>query len=63
MLGPPDCLGDLNLDRQVNLADLAIMLGHFGGFGSYETGDLDDDGDIDTQDLTSLLGSFGVSCP
>jgi hypothetical protein len=55
-------LGDLDLDGDVDLADLAQLLGHYGdGPGAtYAEGDLDGDGDVDLSDLAELLGNYGL---
>jgi len=60
-----DCFGDLNIDGERSLADLAQLLAHYGttGGASYLDGDLDDDGDVDLSDLAALLGVYGVPCP
>jgi hypothetical protein len=58
-----ECPGDLDGDRGVDLADLAILLSHYGDSGaSHADGDLDDDGDVDIQDLATLLGVYGTTC-
>lgn len=57
------CFGDFDGDGAVGLADLAVLLSHFGaGDADPEDGDLDLDGDVDIQDLTWLLSVFGHSC-
>lgn len=53
------CRGDINLDRVVDLTDLALLLGTFGGPGA---GDLNADCVTDLTDLAILLGNFGLSC-
>jgi hypothetical protein len=60
----PTILGDLDYDGDVDLADLAQLLGNYGDVGdvSYEDGDLDGDGDVDLADLADLLGTYGDSC-
>lgn len=57
--------GDLNGDGDVDLSDLAQLLGHYGmtGDATYEDGDLDGDGDVDLSDLAALLAVYGTSCP
>lgn len=61
---PPPCPGDLNGDRAVNTADLALLLGVFGSAVTPgATGDLNSDGAVNTQDLTLFLGVFGTVCP
>ncbi|MBU0616909.1 MAG: cohesin domain-containing protein, partial [Planctomycetes bacterium] len=58
-------LGDLDYDADVDLADLAQLLGHYGmaSGASYEDGDLDGDGDVELSDLAILLSVYGNSCP
>ncbi len=52
---PPPVIGDLNGDFVVDAADLAILLGQWGGPGS---GDLDGNGTVDAADLAILLGAW-----
>jgi len=56
--------GDLDFDGDVDLSDLAQLLGHYGmpSGASYEDGDIDGDGDVDLSDLAALLGNYGESC-
>ena len=58
-------LGDLDYDADVDLSDLAQLLGHYGmtSGATYEDGDLDGDEDVDLSDLASLLSVYGTSCP
>src|SRR5262245_55321299 len=58
------CPGDVDGDRDADLADLAQLLAHFGTLsGATRTdGDLDADGDVDLADLAALLSSFGSTC-
>jgi hypothetical protein len=49
-------LGDLDLDDDVDQADLGILLA---AYGLNDGGDLDGDGDTDQGDLGTLLGNFG----
>ena len=53
--------GDLDLDGDVDLADLATMLASYGAAEgvSYRAGDLDADGDVDLADLAELLANYG----
>ena len=65
--GIPDeceCCGDLDRDNDVDLADLAQLLGSYGESAgmTYEDGDLDGDGDVDLADLAELLGVYGTVC-
>ncbi len=53
------CPADLNGDGSVGAADLAILLGQWGGAG---TGDLNGDGSVGASDLAILLGAWGA-CP
>ena len=59
------CFGDLDGDNDIDLADLAQLLGHYGmtSGAAYEDGDLDEDGDVDLSDLAALLGVYGTTCP
>ena len=58
------CLGDLDGDDDIDLSDLAELLGHYGttSGATYEDGDLDEDGDVDLTDLAALLGVYGNTC-
>jgi hypothetical protein len=58
------CPGDLDGDNDVDLADLAQLLGNYGmtSGATYEDGDLDGDGDVDLADLAELLGEYGTIC-
>jgi hypothetical protein len=60
----PFCFGDLDGDSDIDLADLAQLLGNYGtpSGGVYEDGDLDADGDVDLADLAALLGVYGTTC-
>lgn len=59
-----DCPGDLDGDWDIDLADLAMLLGNYGtaGGASYQMGDMDGDNDVDLADLAALLGQYGTSC-
>jgi len=59
------CIGDLDDDGQIGLADLAQLLTHYGETSgmTYEEGDIDGDGDVDLGDLAALLGVYGAVCP
>jgi hypothetical protein len=50
------CPGDFDGDGAVGAADLALLLGNWGGSGN---GDLDGSGAVDAADLSSLLGAWG----
>ncbi|MAT82621.1 MAG: hypothetical protein CMJ29_13375 [Phycisphaerae bacterium] len=54
-----DCPGDVDGDNDVDVDDILIALGNFGGSGS---GDVDGDNDIDVDDLLAILGAFGSEC-
>lgn len=58
------CTGDLDGNGNVNLSDLAELLGHYRitSGATYPDGDLDRDGDVQLDDLAELLGSYGTSC-
>lgn len=55
-----DCLGDLNFDREVDAADIGLLLGDWGA--SRSIADLDRNGTVDASDLGLMLGAFG-RCP
>lgn len=57
--------GDLDSDRDVDLTDLAGLLGNFGvqGGATPAMGDVDGDQDVDIGDLSALLANFGSICP
>jgi len=59
------CLGDLDGDRQVGLADLAQLPANYGATSgaAYADGDLDLDEDVDLSDLAALLSVYGTVCP
>lgn len=60
---PVGCLGDVNSDGVIDLADLAIVLGNFGMTGAtMADGDADGDGDVDLSDLATVLSVFGQTC-
>ena len=52
--------GDLNLDGQINAADLAVMLA-FWGVPNPPVGDLDGDGVVNGADLAGLLVNWGTA--
>ncbi len=60
----PPCRGDLDGDRDIDLADLAVLLANYGmseGAGGAD-GDMDCDGDVDLSDLSQLLAAYGHTC-
>ena len=57
----PACVGDLNGDLLVSVADILVMLGEFGCIADC-TNDLNGDGAISVDDLLSLLANFGLDC-
>jgi hypothetical protein len=59
------CFGDLDGDRDIDLTDLARLLGNYGETAgmTYEDGDLDGDEDVDLADLAALLAVYGTTCP
>jgi len=64
VVSPSDCVGDIDGDNEVTLADLGILLAHFGtpAGATPADGDLDGDGDVDLADLAIVLSSFGTIC-
>jgi hypothetical protein len=61
----PACPADLDNDGAIGLADLTILLAHYGtsSGATAADGDLDADGDVDISDLTLLLSGYGTLCP
>lgn len=53
--------GDTDRDCDVDLSDLAQLLGHYGTMSgaTWEMGDFDGDGDVDLDDLAALLANYG----
>lgn len=49
-------------DCQVTIADLSLLLAHFGQTGGHPTGDIDRDDDVDLADLQLVLSAFGQNC-
>lgn len=64
MASAAPCPGDLDGDGAVALADLTILLSHFGTLAgaTASDGDLDGDGDVDIADLAALLSAYGSTC-
>jgi len=65
--GVPDeceCFGDIDIDGDVDLDDLAVLLTNYGtpSGATFEDGDLDGDGDVDLADLAALLSAYGTVC-
>ena len=58
----PECLGDLNNDLLISVADILEMLGDFGCIENCEA-DLNGDDAVSVEDLLLLLASFGLDCP
>ncbi len=58
------CPGDYDGDRDVDLDDLAHVLGNYGMSegATYQDGDFDGDGDVDLADLADFLGYYGDNC-
>lgn len=61
---PPPCPGDLTGNREVTIADLAILLANYGSTSaSTFEGDLTGDYIVDIADLSILLAHYGDQCP
>jgi hypothetical protein len=60
----PGCDADVNGDCVVNLADLTVLLSHYGQPGRIVDGDVAQphDGLVDLADLTFLLSEYGNEC-
>jgi hypothetical protein len=60
----PGCdVGDLDDDCDIDLADLAILLAHYGESGvGPDEGDLNGDTNVDLTDLAMLLAVYGTDC-
>ena len=58
----PICLGDLNSDLLVSVADILEILGEYGCLGDCFA-DLTGDGSVSVEDLLALLANFGLECP
>ena len=58
------CPGDVTGNGEINIADLAELLAHYGtASGALPSdGDLDCDGDVQIDDLAMLLSVYGTSC-
>ena len=56
--------GDLDYSGNVDMSDLAQLLGHYRttSGATYEDGDLDGDGDVDLSDLIVLLANYKTGC-
>jgi hypothetical protein len=63
----PGLIGDLDGDGDVDLNDLAILLGAYGtcvgDTGYLETADIDNSGCVDLSDLAELLAHYGETYP
>ena len=61
---PRPCAGDLDADCDVDLRDLATLLGSYGiaAGAAYGDGDLNGDRRVGQTDLTLLLLNYGTSC-
>ena len=55
------CIGDLNEDLLVSVADILVILGTFGCLENCED-DLSSDGTVGVEDLLILLSNFGQDC-
>jgi len=60
-----ECPHDLTGDRRTDAADLAVLIGSWGGVAAgYSAGDIDGNGVIDAADIAALVGSWNpAGCP
>lgn len=58
------CTGDVDEDGEVDIQDMALLLGLFGQSGPFEypCADVNNDGSISLSDLTLLISNFGQPC-
>ena len=58
------CAGDIDHDGDVDLSDLAQLLGSYGltSGATCDNGDVDIDEDVDVSDLAELLARYGSLC-
>ncbi len=57
------CLGDLNCDGVINVADMLILISEFGCVGSACSADLNDDTLVGVSDLQLFNQLYGTTCP
>ena len=67
-ISPNDCLGDFDMDGDVDGSDLAVFAANFGrtdcASGPDCEGDFDGDNDVDGSDLAVFAADFGrTDCP
>lgn len=57
------CIGDLNNDGTVAVADLLEVLGEFGCTVDCGPADINSDGQVDSGDILAMLANYGTDCP
>ncbi|MGK0278996.1 MAG: hypothetical protein ACI9RU_001766, partial [Litorivivens sp.] len=57
-----ECVGDFNMDGQVNVEDLLLLLGGIGCNLDCSDIDINTDGIVNTNDILIFLGLFGQDC-
>jgi len=57
------CLGDLNCDGVINVADMLILISQFGCVGASCSADLDDDTLVGVSDLQLFVQLYSTICP
>jgi hypothetical protein len=60
---PPACPGDLDLDRDADGADLALLISEFGCDTGSCMYDLTGDGNVNEDDLAEFALHYGTICP
>jgi len=54
-------VGDLNLDRAVNITDVNALVPHYNGTGNWTSGDFNYDGQVNITDVNALVPNYNFS--